>query len=138
MEKLQSKGRKILKKILGQVKENYKYKRQHIKLEKVTDTIRKKRIIFYSNTAYMSTESLTDKIFVYFLSKKSQEPSSSRQKGTCMNWESFMEITINNRLTKKLGVHRFPGKVKLRTGFTFEEKKCTKKECWNTWQKLKP
>ena len=74
-EKLQAEKRKILRKILGPVKENDEYIRQkgtiQYKVRKITNTIRK-RTAFYAPMSRMSLENLTNRIFANFLSKKTK------------------------------------------------------------------
>ncbi|KAJ8887737.1 hypothetical protein PR048_013955 [Dryococelus australis] len=65
MEQLESKERKILRKILGPVKENSEYRSRHnhelyLHVEKITDTIRKRRIAFYGHLTQMSSERLSN------------------------------------------------------------------------------
>lgn len=83
-EKLEAKERKIL----GPVKENGEYRRRHnhelyTHVEKITDTIRKRRITFYGHMTRMNSERLTNQMIAYFLSKKPEGPGSPRWKGIC-------------------------------------------------------
>ena len=71
MEKLEVTKRKILRKILGSIKDGEQYTRRHnnelcTRVEKITDVIRKRRIIFYRHVQRMNPDRLTRKIFNYF------------------------------------------------------------------------
>ena len=64
-EKLEIKDRKIFRKILGPVKENGEYRRQHnyelyTRVKKISDKIRKRRIAFYGHVARLKSERLTN------------------------------------------------------------------------------
>ena len=76
-ENLEVKERKILRKILGPVKENGEYRRRHnhelyTHVEKITDAMRKRRIAFYCHITRMNPARLTNRIFTYFLKKKTK------------------------------------------------------------------
>ncbi len=77
IEKLEIKERKILRKILGPKFHNNKL--IHVKnetlyqrTEKLSDTMRKRRIDFYGHILRMNPNRLTKKIFDYFHQKKNQ------------------------------------------------------------------
>ena len=62
--------RRILRKILGPIKEGNQYRRRHNnelykRIEKITDTIRKRRIAFYGYLQRMDSNRLTERIFKY-------------------------------------------------------------------------
>ena len=76
IEKLEKKERKILRKILGPAKGkgHFWWKRKNEDLfkhtEKITDTIRKRRLKFYGHLARMSESRLTKRIFNYIIKLK--------------------------------------------------------------------
>ena len=70
MEELAIAERRILRKILGPIKEGDQYRRRHNNelykhLEDITDTIRKRRITFYGHLQRMNSNRLTGRIFKY-------------------------------------------------------------------------
>ena len=66
MEELAIAERRILRKILGPIKEGDQYRRRHNNelkhIEKITDTIRKRRIAFYGHLQRMNSNRLTGRI----------------------------------------------------------------------------
>ena len=68
MEVLAIAERRILRKILGPIKEGDQYRRRHNNelykhFEKTADTIRKRRIAFYGHLQRMDSDRLTGRIF---------------------------------------------------------------------------
>ena len=70
MEELANTERRILRKILGPIKKGDQYRRRHNNelykhIEKITDSIRKRRIAFYGHLQRMDSNRLTGRIFKY-------------------------------------------------------------------------
>ena len=144
--KLEAKERKILRKILGPVKEDGEYRRRHnhelySHVEKITDTIRKRRIAFYGHLTRMSPERLTNRIFAYFLNKKTKGPWFNEVEGD-LREVGITREDIQERvpLAKKLGAHQgFQEKPKLKTGkkWTEDRKEAHRKRMREYWAEVK-
>ena len=80
IKKLELVERKILRKILGPQKtEDGSYRRKgnselYLKVEKISDTIRKRRAMFFGHISRMEPERLTNQIVRFFESKKTTVP----------------------------------------------------------------
>lgn len=130
LEKLETKERKILRKILGPIKENGEYRRRHNRelythIEKLTDVMRKRRITFYGHVARMNPARLTSRIFTFLEEKKTKGAWFSEVQ------KDLQEIGISNEdiqrrgpLKKKLQEHQsFQPKPKLKTGKAWTEER---------------
>ncbi|KAJ8865723.1 hypothetical protein PR048_033244 [Dryococelus australis] len=122
-KKLEAKQRKIFRKILGPIKENGEYKRRHnhelyTHVEKITDTIRKRRITFYGHVMRMSLARLTNRIITYFQEKKTRRAWFTK---VARDLEevgiTYYDIKERIPLKKKLQARQgFQEKPKLKTG----------------------
>lgn len=77
--KLEIKERKILRKILGPVKEGNDYKRRpnqelYEYCEKITDVARKRRLTFYGHVFRMHPTRLTNQLLIYWENRKTKSP----------------------------------------------------------------
>lgn len=77
IENLEKKERKIIRKILGTKFQNNQVKlisndKLYTKIEKISDTMRKRRIAFYSHLVRMKKNRLTKQIFDFLQSKKTK------------------------------------------------------------------
>jgi hypothetical protein len=96
MEEIAKKERKIVRRILGSRQENGIFKLRsnkevYEKVEKVRDTMRKRRVTFYAHIKRMNENRLTKKIFNFF----------DRNPKTPLNWfkevkADLLEINISN------------------------------------------
>lgn len=146
LEKLEAKERKILRKILGPTKENGEYRRRHNQelythIEKITVTMRKRRIMFYGHLARMNKHRLTNKIFTYFQNKKTKG-SWFTEVEKDMDEVGINQDDIQERepLKKKLKTLRsFQEKPKMKTGkqWTEERKEAHRRRMKEYWATVK-
>lgn len=145
-EELEAKERKILRKIMGPVKENGEYRRRHnhelyTHVEKITDTIQKRRITFCGHMTQMNPERLTNQIFAYFLSKKTKGAWFTKVERDLQEVGITSEdIQEHDPLKKKLGAHQgFQEKPKLKTSKTWteERKEAHRKRMQEYWANVK-
>ncbi|XP_049828171.1 uncharacterized protein LOC126267232 [Schistocerca gregaria] len=95
IEKLEAKERKTLRKILGPIKENGEYRRHHnhelcSHIEKITDTIQKRRIVFHGHMTRMSPGIVINCMITYFQERKTK-------------WAWFTEV---EKGVKEMGIIR--------------------------------
>lgn len=145
-EKLEAKERKILRRILGPIKENGEYRKRHnhelyLHMEKITDTIRKRRIMFYGHLARMEKDRLTNRIFTYFLNKKTKGAWFTEvEKDINEVGITHEDIQEREPLKKKLrALQGFQEKPKLKTGklWTEERKVAHRRRMKEYWAKIK-
>ncbi|KAJ8890637.1 hypothetical protein PR048_010146 [Dryococelus australis] len=124
MEQLEARERKILRKILGPVKEM-----------KITDTMRERRIAFYGHLTRTSSERLSNQIFTYFLNKKTKGVWFTEvEKNLQELGISHDDILERDRLKKKL--QRYQGlKPKMKTDkvWTEERREAHRKRMQEYW-----
>lgn len=146
IERLEAKERKILRKILGPVKENGEYRRRHnnelyTHIEKITTTIRKRRITFYGHVTRMHPTRLTNRIITFLQQKKTkgawfiEVDKDLEEVGIAGN-----DIRERASLRKKLQTFQgFREKPKLKTGKAWtQERKEQHRECMRQyWASIK-
>lgn len=142
MEKLEVKERKILRKILGPIKDSGEFRRRHnqelyTRVEKITDVIRKRRISFYGHVTRMKPTRLTNRIFTFLQEKKTKGAWFSEVEKDLLEVGITREdIQQRGPLKKKLQEHpSFQPKPKLKTGKAWtmarkEQHRLRMKEYW--------
>ena len=117
MEELAIAERRILRKILGPIKEGDQYRSRHNTelykhIEKITDTIRKRRISFYGHLQRMDSNRLTGRIFKYV-----------RKLKMANTWITETENDIEElQITQEDIIERTPLRNKLHNFKGFQEK----------------
>lgn len=147
MEELEITERRVLRKILGPIKDGDKFRRRHNNelyrhFEKITDTIRKRRIRFYGHIRRMDQSRFTGRVLNYF-----------RKLKLANTWFTVTEKDLNElQITDEDVKERalFRSKLKKSTGFKEEPKKKTgaawtderkenhrerMKELWKKWKR---
>lgn len=129
-EELEKVERRILRKILGPVKEGNEYRRRHNNelyrhIEKITDTIRKRRISFYGHLQRMEPERLTGRLFNYIRKLKMDNTWTKETEKDILELNITPQDIQNrsplrNKLVKSKG---FLEKPKKKTGATWTEER---------------
>ena len=138
---------RILRKILGPIKEGHQYRRRqnnelYKHIEKITDTIRKRRIAFYGHLQRMNSNRLTGRIFRYIRKLKTANTWISETENDIEELQITQEdITERSLFRNKL--HNFKGfqeKPRRKTGAVWTEERSEKhmermREIWRERKK---
>lgn len=128
MEKLEVKERKILRKIMGPKFINnkqifYKNESLYVKSERLSDTMRKRRIDFYGHIFRMNPRRLTKQIFDFFYNKKTK-PNWFREVEKDLKELRITEVMLRNGTAKtvtKDKTKRFQAKTDTRKPIQISE-----------------
>lgn len=146
IEKLEIKERKILRKILGPKFHNNKLihvrnETLYQRTEKLSDTMRKRRIDFYGHILRMNPNRLTKKIFDYFHKKKTK-PNWFKETERDLKELEITENMLTDRTAKKITKNkevRFQANVKTKRTIRIseEERKARSERMKQYWTKRK-
>ncbi|XP_025830255.1 uncharacterized protein LOC112905593 [Agrilus planipennis] len=131
LDELEKKERKVIRKILGPNYEDGKWKLKsnrelYEKTERITDTMRKRRITFYGHLSRMNDDRLTKQLFDYF--DKNPKTHMPWFKGVKSDLEEMgiTRMDVDNREVFRSKVKNFVGfqaKLKKKTGGVWTEER---------------
>lgn len=146
LEKLEKVERRILRKILGPKSYNntdYKLRSNrelYLKVEKLTDVMRKRRLQFYGHIYRMDSNRLTKKIF-HLLNSYKSKPTWFNEIDKDMKNVGIKKDTINNRTLFREATQKaeFPERKKLNNGrkWTQDEKDRHSRKMKEIWAQRK-
>lgn len=144
MEKLEIKERKILRKIMGPKFQNnkqvfYSNEALYLKSERLSDTMRKRRIDFYGHILRMDPGRLTKQIFDFFHQKKTK-PNWFKEVEKDLKELQITEVMLRNGTAKTMTkdkTKRFQDRINTRKPYLIseEERKKRSDRMKNYWEK---